>query len=310
LLVLAGTLGAVLSFPVFGLLALRAMIGDMGFRQSAILITLAIVLATAVLAFLLWRLLLRPIRALAARAEALKSGGPVPEPLAHYGTRELRDLGESVLDMARHLHNREATVRSFTDHATHELKTPITAIRGAAEVLLDGATDEGDRQLAATILAAAGRMEDQLAALRRIAAAREGGFAGTCRLDDIAPAMQASFPALGLDINGANVALPLAPDVLSAVLQQLLGNAALHRATRVRLSATDATGGPTLTVADNGSGISPGNRARIFEPFFTTRREEGGTGMGLAIVRALIEARGGTVELLPGTEGASFLIRF
>jgi signal transduction histidine kinase len=64
-----------------------------------------------------------------------------------------------------------------------------------------------------------------------------------------------------------------------------------------------------VRVADNGEGISSGNRDRVFEPFFTTRRESGGTGMGLQIVRSMLQAHGGTIELLPSTSGAAFELR-
>jgi signal transduction histidine kinase len=56
-------------------------------------------------------------------------------------------------------------------------------------------------------------------------------------------------------------------------------------------------------------GISPGNRDRVFEPFFTTRREAGGTGMGLQIVRSMLAAHGGTIKLLPSEAGATFELR-
>ena len=64
-----------------------------------------------------------------------------------------------------------------------------------------------------------------------------------------------------------------------------------------------------IIVADNGSGVSPGNRDRIFEPFFTTRRETGGTGMGLQIVRSMLAAHGGTIELMASDAGAAFELR-
>ena len=61
--------------------------------------------------------------------------------------------------------------------------------------------------------------------------------------------------------------------------------------------------------SDDGEGISPGNRARIFEPFFTTRREAGGTGMGLQIVRSMLAAHGGSIALKDSAAGAAFEIR-
>ena len=62
-------------------------------------------------------------------------------------------------------------------------------------------------------------------------------------------------------------------------------------------------------MTDNGPGVSPGNRARIFDPFFTTRRDAGGTGMGLPIVRRLLQAHGGDIALVDGP-GARFVVTF
>ena len=61
-----------------------------------------------------------------------------------------------------------------------------------------------------------------------------------------------------------------------------------------------------VRVADNGEGVSPNNRTQIFDSFFTTRRESGGTGMGLAIVRAMLDAHGGAIRLLDADDGTAF----
>ena len=61
-----------------------------------------------------------------------------------------------------------------------------------------------------------------------------------------------------------------------------------------------------IKVADNGEGVSPNNRSQIFDSFFTTRREKGGTGMGLAIVRAMLDAHGGAIRLLDSKPGTAF----
>ena len=63
-----------------------------------------------------------------------------------------------------------------------------------------------------------------------------------------------------------------------------------------------------VTIADNGGGISPGNRALVLQPFFTTRREQGGTGMGLDIARAMLRAHGGSIRLIESEAGAAFEI--
>ena len=63
-----------------------------------------------------------------------------------------------------------------------------------------------------------------------------------------------------------------------------------------------------LTVSDDGPGISAANAVRIFDPFFTTDREGGGTGLGLSLVKSLLEAHGGTITLTKHTDGCQFVV--
>ena len=81
-----------------------------------------------------------------------------------------------------------------------------------------------------------------------------------------------------------------------------------HGANHLRVAVAVRGEAVVMVVTDDGSGVSPGNRDRIFEPFFTTRRETGGTGIGLEIVRRMLEAHGGSIRLLPEDKGASFEI--
>jgi two-component system, OmpR family, sensor kinase len=311
LFVLSGALAAVLALPLGGLLALRALIGTLGFRHSALLIGALVLVVTVILGMLLWRLLLNPITALAEQAAAVTNGqSKAMTPLHHYGTQELRDLGQSVLAMATTLQNREATIRSFADHVTHELKSPITAIKGAAEVLDDVALSDQDRRLLGTIMTAANRMELQLGALRQMAAAREPMHFGEVCLDDLLGHLRKHSAGLDIRCMGGGVALPLNATGLTAVLEQLLANAAAHGATWVDLTAAQTATGTSLVVQDNGIGISEGNRAQVFLPFFTTRRDTGGTGMGLSIVQALLRTHHAQIALLPAKTGAGFRIDF
>jgi len=100
--------------------------------------------------------------------------------------------------------------------------------------------------------------------------------------------------------------VPLAVTDLTAIIVQLAQNAVAHGADQIDLDwNTDR-----LMISDNGAGIASGNQERIFAPFFTSRRDQGGTGMGLAIVRSLLNAHGGRIDLVDSAKGASFEIKF
>ncbi len=312
LLVLGGVLGAVLIAPLLGFVAIGLLRDPMGFRQAVVLVSSIVVLVTVVFAFLLWRLLLRPVTALERKADALRNGdASALSPLQQYGTRELHDLGQSVLAMAGTLHNREAAIRTYTNHVTHELKTPITAIRGAAELLAATQTpDSEDARLAQTVLDGTRRMERLLADLRDTAAAREPLHHGHSTLAQLRPQLAQKFPEMDLHFTGENIPLPLNSKGMRIVLLHLVQNAHEHGAQQVHFAASMDGGQVKIRISDTANGISEGNLPHIFDPFFTTKREKGGTGMGLSIVQNLIEAHGGQISVEQAEPTATFLVEF
>jgi len=303
-MVVGGTLGVVLWLPIIGILAMRAMGPTVGWDEALVTSALGVCLATVVLAWMLWRILLRPMRALRDRAAGVRAGAvDALDPLDHYGTSDMQALGQSVLDMGRALQGREAVLRGYADHVTHELKSPITVIRGAAELLASGDLPDAERvRLIEKIEAASDRMTALLDAQRSLARAQEPAARGRAMLSDVVAEAQA---VLQVEV-GQDGVVPLPHDVLALVLDHLTGNAAAHGASRVKVDWSDGC----LTVTDNGPGISAGNRPMVFEPFFTTRRESGGTGMGLPIVRRMLEAHGAEIDAVPHEDGARFVIRF
>ncbi len=303
-MVVGGTLGVVLCLPIIGIFFVRYMWPVMGYREAVWAAGFGVLGATFVLGWMLWRILLRPMQALRARAAGVRSGAvDALDPLDHYGTSDMQALGQSVLEMGRALQGREAVLRGYADHVTHELKSPLTVVRGAAELLALPDLPEGERdRLLGKIEAAADRMSSLLDAQRALARAQEPAARGTALISDVVGTMQAEV-AVEIVADGV---VPLPADVLRLVLEHLLGNAAAHGAQVVRLMYLD--GG--LRVADDGPGLSERNSDRIFEPFFTTRRDEGGTGMGLPIVRRMLEGHGGGIEAVPSDAGAVFEIRF
>lgn len=300
-LVVGGTLAGVLGLPLVGIAYFRVAGNVLGWAETSWLIAWMAVMATAILGFLLWRLVLRPVYALTAHARAMKAGrldAPLP---AHFGTPEFSELGQSVIDMGTTLQNRATSLRAYAGHVTHELKSPLTAIAGAAELLQDAGSDQDRADLARTIAEAAARMEVLLGDLQNHAAAGMARSGGVAVLSEVACSLEGIEVAVSEDAE-----VPLPAEDLRAVLQQFAQNAATHGATLLTLGWCDGV----LAVTDNGRGVAKGDRDRLFDPFFTTTRDQGGTGMGLSIVQALVAAHGGQVVYCPSEGGAQFDVRF
>lgn len=282
-LVLGGTLAVVFALPLIGIGYFRVAGGILGWAETVWMIAAMALVATVVLGALLWRLVLRPVRTLTTFAQ---SEGATDPPI-HFGTPEFSQLGHSVLTMTEALRGREAVLRSYADHVTHEFKSPLSAIRGAAELLESNTLSAADRhKLFKNINAATSRMDDLLDQQRIFAQAHEPHEDGSCLLSDVASAIPHTY----VEADGS---VPVSAELLQIVLEHLVSNAMTNGATQVRLRIVDEA----LVVADDGRGISAANRERIFAPFFTTNRDGGGTGMGLAIVRRLLAAHGARIQL-------------
>lgn len=294
-LVLGGTLAAVFLLPITAIGYFRVAGGVLGWWETTLLIGGIAAAATLLLGWFLWRLVLRPIRRLTAYTQA---EGDIRPP-THYGTPEFSALGQSVLEMTARLRGREAVLRSYADHVTHELKSPLTSIQGAAELLEDDTLAAEDRnKLLQGITDATARMDAILDKQRALAKAQEPMPAGSCHLSEVA----GNRPEVKI-VTDETIPLPAA--VMEVVVTHLVGNALSHGATEVQFAAHP----DYLRISDNGEGISPGNRPRIFDPFFTTRRADGGTGMGLPIVQRMLQAQGADIRLRD-EPGAVFEIRY
>ena len=307
-LVLGGALAGTLGITYCGLIVFRYLGADIGFRNAAYLMYPVIAGLTAVLGYVLVRLLLRPITALQAYATTLRDETTADvAPPAHFGTSELHRTARAVIDMAETLKDREATIRSFTDHVTHEIKTPVSAIQAAVELLDDRDTlAPEDRALLAQIDGARAQIQAQLEAMRRAATSRETRYVGTTQLNSIADNLAHLAPKLSVHLKGGDTNIPLSDAGLEMILGQLLGNATEHGAQEVTITAAHTPTLVTMQVADDGTGISQGNAARIFDPFFTTKRETGGTGMGLSIARNIVHLHKGQIAFIPAHTGATF----
>ncbi|MDN2583830.1 ATP-binding protein [Aquibium sp. ELW1220] len=256
--------------------------------------------ATILLGFLLWRLVSRPVRDLAAWSEQVARSDAARPARTRYGTRELARLGASFDAMVRRLKERSAYIATYTAHVSHELKSPLTAIAGAAEIIRDSGDDMSLSERArflSHIERDALRLSALVARMRELARVETARSSGTSNLASLLAKLRERYPSVEIAGAGEATHLPLPFDDAFLVLSHLADNAAAHGARRVRVAAGPTADGMVAIVENDGAPISASNDDRIFQPFFTTRREAGGTGMGLAIVRALLETHGGDIGL-------------
>ena len=221
----------------------------------------------------------------------------------------------------------QGRLRQFVADASHELRTPLTSIRGFAELYRQGAVPPGpdlDRVMRRVEDEAArmGQLVEEMLLLARLDQQREleRSPVDLLRLaTDAVHDTQALDPErpVGLEVEGAAVPPVVLGDEarLRQVLVNLLGNALAHTPPRtpvtVRLAVRETTA--VLEVEDTGPGLAPEQTARVFERFYradTARtRAGGGSGLGLSIVRAVVEAHGGRVGVrsTPG-RGSTFVV--
>ncbi|MFS8035541.1 ATP-binding protein [Xanthobacter sp. AM11] len=281
---------------------------------------LTILALAALIGFIFQRTITRPIRELMKRTEAIGRGDRASlAPLAHHGTAEFAALSQGFLDTAQALQDRSDFIATFAAHVSHELKSPLTAIKGAAELLrddLDAITpgmDRADqRRFLDHIISDTARLATIVQRLRELARAEGLPTAGTTTLAAAVADLRTGFATARIEARGALLApVRLSPENARIVLSHLADNALRHGARRLDISACREAGMLRVTVRDDGAGISAANRDKIFDNFFTTRRDSGGTGMGLPIVRAMLEAHGGGIALDrsegPG-RGAAFIL--
>jgi two-component system sensor histidine kinase CreC len=288
-----------------------------GERRKFILAGIAVLGATLAIGFIFWRVITRPIHALVARtAEVGHSNDGTSHPIAHHGTREIALLSQSFLDMAERLKERSDYIVTFAAHVSHELKMPLTAIQGAAELLRDASassdamTNAERMRFLDNIIADTNRLTAMLHRLRELARAENPQTHGSTTFAAIVADLRRAFPEIRVEAEGElDRSIAMSGENAMIVLSHLADNADRHDASTLKASAFSEGDMVRAEIRDDGEGISEKNRDKVFDAFFTTRRESGGTGMGLGIVQATLRAHGGSIRLIGSAKGAAFEIR-
>ncbi len=224
--------------------------------------------------------------------------------------------------------------RDFMANASHELRTPVTAIQGYAETLLRGTADAAtSRQFLEIIHRHGKRLGSLVDDVLKLTALEDRPRGDVIREEiSVADAALAAADTIRARAEAANVKVEVDmprglftigdPTALEQVLANLIDNAVKYGVNAsggvVRVVGRDDDGVAVVTVSDEGAGIEASHLSRLFERFYrvdpSRSRERGGTGLGLAIVKQLVESMGGTVDVTssttPPTTGTTFTIRF
>ncbi|MEM7567834.1 MAG: HAMP domain-containing sensor histidine kinase, partial [Pseudomonadota bacterium] len=311
-LLVAGAVGAVLTLPTLGMAAVvalsrspDALIASLIANWPRILLAETIIVACAgLVAYVLWRTLARPIEALAARAEAVAAGGGAFDPSGPHGTREIARVAASFSLTVEELQRRTRYLETFTAHLAHELKSPLTAIQGAAELLADpDMPPERRARFAGNIGADAHRLTLLVNRLRDLARAdmEPLGPSRTGQGAALSEVLAQVAGGLIIDLD-TDQALPLNAENAGVIFGHIADNARRHGASRLIFTKVGAT---VLRIANDGAPIPPEEAHEVLTPFFTTTRAEGGTGLGLAIAAAMLRTVRARITLA-GTDPVAF----
>jgi len=261
------------------------------------------------------RVISRPVAAITRAAQRIARGEPAgPFAPDRFAPSEVRDLAAALDHMTAQLNERADYISNFASHASHELKTPLTGIRGAVELLLedwDAMSPERRRRFLCNIDADAERMQRLVTRLLELA--RIESAAGEGETTDPRAVLGQLCETYGdqvcADLTRAPASIQMSREHLETAVRNLLDNGIRHGGgAPVELRVWNDGRRVRIEVRDRGPGVSERNRDRLFDRFFTTERDNGGTGLGLAIVKAIAELRGGSVDVETGGDGTAFTI--
>ena len=286
-------------------------------------LTLVILPFALLLAFGVGRHLVGPLEAL--RDQVL---GKVREQrpradLQAPATSETAQLAQAFNTLLERLEERRNANAAFVADLVHEFKNPVATIRACGESLASSeVTPERAQRLARLLHESSTRLDALVSQFLELARAEAGMREEAWEFVDLAALARARVARARQDERWQDLQLELdattvvrvrgVPERLETVFDNLLANAAsfARPGGQVRVVVSADAGYAELRVTDDGPGIAAEDASRVFERFYTTRRHDKGTGLGLALVRAIVEAHGGSVSVVSQLgNGATFRAR-
>jgi signal transduction histidine kinase len=266
-----------------------------------------------------------PLQRLAAAARAV-AADDLGQQVKVEGSAEVAEVSHAFNEMTAALEEAEKLRQNLMADVAHELRTPLSVLQGNLRAILDDVYPLEKAEIA--------RLYDETRLLsrlvndlRELALAEAGQLSFNLRSTDVAdvlrttitnfePAAESKSIQLAAEVADDLPLVMADPDRLAQVLRNLLTNALRHtpKGGQVAVSASSTEDAVKIVVTDNGEGIASQDLVRVFDRFYrgdrARSRAEGGAGLGLAIVRAMVEALGGQVSATsdgPG-RGSTFTV--
>ena len=216
-------------------------------RGKVIPAVLSMIVPTLLIGILFHRTITGPMRELVERTNLIGKGDrDALRPLRHHGTSEIARLSQSFLDMARRLNTRSSFISTFATHVSHELKSPLTSIKGAAELLREDVDapdmdDEDRRKFLDNIIADADRLGTIAGRLRDFARAENPVALGAAKLSVAVAGLRAAFASLDIGANGdLDTPMRISEDNALIIFSNLADNAVRHGSSKLEVSAVRA----------------------------------------------------------------------
>jgi two-component system, OmpR family, sensor histidine kinase BaeS len=275
--------------------------------DTAVAVTALVLGAVAIaVAILVLRRLAAPVGALIEGAHRIEAGD-LSARVTVRGPSDLRSLARAMNEMSGRLEAEETQRRSVLADIAHELRTPLSIIRGQAEAIADGIYP-ADAEHMAPIVSATESLEMLVNDLGTLTLAESGALRLHREPIDVAVLVNETLQAFGAEARAAGVALSERVDVnlpaldadpgrMRGVLGNLVRNALAHTRSggTIGVEGVASDGWILLTVRDDGAGIPADLMSRVFDRFVKGPSSTG-SGLGLAIVRDVVEAHGGSVS--------------
>jgi heavy metal sensor kinase len=307
----------------------KVLVGDQRFgdllRQRLLALIGALTLLGALIGWFMAHRALSGIEAVSRAAEAIARGAMDQQVEVRSSSAEINRLASTFNHMVERIRSLICEMREMTDNVAHDLKSPLTRMRGMAEMTLGNGHCTGEcASLAANTIEECDRLRHMIDTMLTVAELEAGAARVAFQEVDLSGVVEDACDLFQPVAEDRGVALRCASDGKSAVLgdlQQLqrlvanlLDNAIKHVTDKGTVTASIESSGDTLSliVSDSGSGISPEEIPRIFDRFYRCDRSRSaaGFGLGLSLVRAIARFHGGDVAVTSVSgQGSAFTVR-